>query len=102
MSVSDYVRAGDNTDTCDSVYSVIKNYTTCNTTNWISSLLGSRQSWTITPVSDADGSMLFKVFSRSKLNVGDAFETGNVFPVVYLASDMICSGSGTEDAPYLV
>ena len=106
ITASEYLRANTNTEQCENMSINNTNRTTCLTTNWMQSIVPSGDFlWTISP--DAGGSYLvFRVSGHAsdagRLINSVAFYSFGVSPTLYLTSDTILTGDGTEGNPYVI
>ena len=102
VSLSEYIRANNNTVQCGNVNLNNNNYSTCKTTNWMFNIVPSNGSlWTISP--SASWSFgVFNVYAGGSSPAGylaDALSATNfrgVSPAVYLSSDITLTGDGSE------
>ena len=105
MNPSDYVKAGTNKFTCDSVNAYYHDLTCSSNSashNWIyAGPVAKSYSWTIAPISDSDADGVFRVYDSGSLGYGDNVISG-VAPVFYLSSDITLSGEGTASNPYTI
>ena len=103
ITASEYLRANTNIEQCETFSLNNTNSTICKTTNWIYSIVPSGgYLWTISP----DASYSRYVFSVNG-NVGivyyyNANNWFDVFPVVYLKSDITLIGDGSQGNPYVI
>ena len=108
MNASDCVKSNSNTSLCGTVsdnFSSGVNYSTCKTTSWIFSSLGSSASWTISPTFNPTfDSGAYNVFFVGgggwHYNPTDSYL--GVAPVLYLSSDITLTGEGTNSNPYII
>ena len=69
----------------------------CNNNDWL--YTGSHQ-WTLTPYASLS-SLVFNVFSSGRVNYSYANDSDDVFPALYLNSNVkISGGEGTESSPF--
>ena len=126
ISVTDYVKANSNIDTCGTVYAIhnthndSENAKACQTTNWMANISSNSSSMlTINPVSNSyvhttwfasiswvDG--LFYNDNYAYMNItsqDDTVITENsmlgVYPVIYFDKNYKLTGSGTSTDPYI-
>ena len=72
-------------------------YDDCFNNDWL--YTGSHP-WTLTPHSSYSD-YLFYVYSNGSVRSSDAFYSNDVFPALYLSSNVkISGGEGTENSPY--
>ena len=106
ITASEYLRANNNTEQCGNMNINNTNRTTCFTTNWMYNIVPSDgYLWTISP----DASSGFLVFSvggyirnAGRLSSGNANNSIDVSPVLYLGSDITLTGDGSEGNPYVI
>ncbi len=101
VSASEYLRANTNKEQCETFSLNNSNNTVCSTTNWILNILDSSSFWLLS--SDANsGEFVFYVGAGGNIasDLSDAYS--QVFPVIYLTSDIKISGNGTQDDPYTI
>ena len=96
MSASDYLRANTNLEQCGSLSLNNSHLSICVSTNY---LFSNDSPWTISPT---DG-YVFYVTPKGALNkIGKASGSHNLYPVLYLKSDITLSGEGTKTKPYII
>lgn len=97
MTVSEYIRANTNTTQCGTLGLININYDICATTNW---MYEGFSVWTINQVDSASVYLL-----NQKGNLQEELPSSTsvqLYPVLYLNSNIILTGSGTEDEPYQI
>ena len=103
MTPSDYVKASTNS-ACTSVYAYFNTsscYNNSATHNWIFAGPAAKvYSWTSSPSSYSPAYFVFIVSSGGRLYGSSAYYSYGVAPVLYLSSDIILTGEGTEGSPY--
>ncbi len=72
------------------------------TTNWIFTLIGSTNSWTITPNSNSYPNYAFQVTSSGNIGGNSTINSRGTVPVFFLTSNITLSGDGTSDSPYTI
>ena len=98
-TVSEYLRANTNTEQCGTLSLNNDNFSTCKTTDWMSKsvaylTISPRAGWSTT---------VFRVISFGSLSDGSAhYNINDVFPVLYLSSDITLSGIGTSGDPFVI
>ena len=100
ISVSDYLKANSDMETCGTASTNNSAYTTCRNTNWM--YISGTYWWTLSP--DADySSTVWNVnvggYLKYSYNVNNSY---GVRPAVYLTSSLSLSGSGTQSDPYRI
>ena len=97
ISVSDYLKANSDMETCGTASTNNSASTTCRNTNWM--YISGTYWWTLSPNAD---------YSRFVWGVGGSFLYDYVYrsygvrPAVYLTSNLSLSGSGTESDPFII
>ena len=99
MTVSEYIRANNNTSQCGSLSLNDKNKNTCKTTNYIA--LTSEYLWTISLHSTYAGKV-FDIGNDGSVSFNDAYCSDGVLPVLYLSSNIYLKGEGTQSEPYII
>lgn len=102
ITVSEYIRASNNTEQCSNFNLNNDNYETCQTTNW---LYKNLDYWTITALSTGlNNGVLYINNGKIEGQSTDGFPSASrsVFPVLYLSSDITLSGTGTQQDPYII
>ena len=102
IRVSDYLRANSNMEQCGNISLNSSNLEICKTTNW---LYKNYDWWAINHYDEADkiyyiaqqGYITYQNVMGSALGI-----VRNVRPTLYLSSDVVLSGSGTETDPYVI
>ena len=121
ISVSDYLKANSDMETCgtastnNSAYTTCRNtnwmytcgtastnnsaYTTCRNTNWM--YISGTYWWTLSPYAYFSDYVWY-VYSDGHLYNYNARHSSGVRPAVYLTSNLSLSGSGTQSDPYRI
>lgn len=113
ITLSEYLRANDNMEQCETFKSNNINSKTCLKTNWMYNITNSYSYlWTISiPTTNYGTDVAFAItglatpnyITQIIVNKTSAYEGDMiVVPVLYLSSDTILSGSGTEQDPYTI
>ena len=98
ITASEYLRANTNTEQCGNLSINNANRTICLTTNWMYSSLNK---WTISIPSSTQG--VSNCIEESNFIWNLAVRSfADVYPSLYLSSDVVLSGSGTETDPYVI
>ena len=106
ITASEYLRANTNTAQCETFSLNNDNRETCLTTNWMYSAVPTNgYMWTISP-NAYEPPQVFGVsslgnFNNYYFNYADNSDN-DVFPVLYLSSDITLSGTGTVENPYVI
>ena len=100
ITASEYLRANTNTELCGNFSLNNSNYSTCQTTNWLSK---GTMYWTISP-NAGNSYRVFTVYNDGNLyhDKLDSSTTYAVLPAITLSSDISLSGSGTSGDPYRI
>lgn len=98
ISVSDYIKACSN-DQCNSLKEANLNYSQCSTDNWM--FINGRNWWTLTPYSGSS-MYLWYIGDEGYINNEAASEEYGVRPVIYLSDDILLTGEGTLESPYIL
>ena len=99
ISVSDYLRANSDMETCGTHSTNNSANTTCRHTNWMH--ISGTYWWTLSPSAGrAYGG--FYVFTGGSLLASDARYSSGVRPAVFLSSSLSFSGSGSQSDPYRI
>ena len=104
ITASEYVRANTNKEECGNLSLNNRNYKACNNTNWIYSIVPSMwYLWTISP-KDEGTSGIYAVTPGNIVDISSAYNSWHytVSPVLYLTSDIVLTGEGTESNPYVI
>ena len=106
ITISEYLRANTNTEQCGGFSLNNTNNTTCRTTNWMQSIVPSGgYLWTISP-SVNTGFYVFRVYGTAgnagRLARTNADRSYGVSPTLYLSSDTLLQGTGTQSDPYVI
>ena len=101
ISVSDYLKANSDMETCGTASTSNSAYTTCRNTNWM--YISGTNWWTLSPRTDSDFAYyVFFVYKDGALSCNDGANLSYVRPAVYLTSNLSLSGSGTESDPFII
>ena len=98
ISLSDYINANSDMNTCGTVSKNHSNYQTCRNTNWMHS---GTDWWTLSPSAD-DSDYVWRVVSGGYLGNSFTYTSIGVRPAVYLTSNLSLSGSGTQSDPFTI
>ena len=101
MTATDYVRASTNS-ACTNVYNYRNNsscYNNSSTHNW---LYKNANQWTMAPYSHSSAPYVWYAYSSGYLYNGYAYDSRGVRPVLYLASCINLTGSGTSDDAFQI
>jgi len=101
INVTDYVKASTNAN-CTNIYNATtmnKTYP-CKDSNYM--YQSSHNWWTMIDTTDINGRYVWNVSLNGDLDHSLAYEQLDVYPVLYLTSDISLSGSGTQDDPYTI
>ena len=102
ITVSEYIRANSNIELCGNISLNNKNGANCLTTNWMYNIIPSWGFlWTISP-STSGSFYVFYVRYSSIIDNDRAYASIGVSPAFYLTSDIVLTGSGTEEDPYVI
>lgn len=109
MNVSDYIRANSNYEVCGSHSLNQKNYDQCITSVWIQDIIATavpdvweeKRLWTINSNNNSETSEFFIADYGSIFDYQADYVYG-IAPVLYIKSDIIISGEGTEQEPYII
>ena len=96
ITASEYLRANTNTEQCIPHSAHQDNYSTCRTTNWI---FNNAIQWTLSPYASNSYSV-FNVDSIGGLNSNFATHSFGVRPALYLSSDIVLEGKGSQTEPF--
>ena len=104
ISVSDYLKANSDMETCGTVSknnSASNNftYTICRNTNWM--YISRPYWWTLSPTANYSR-LVWRVNDGGPLSNDTAHDSNGVRPAVYLTSNLSLSGSGTESDPFII
>ena len=98
ITVSEYLRANTNIEQCGNILLNNANRTTCVTTNWMYTSLNT---WSISAVSSTQGTSTCIQDSNFIWNLA-VKNSVEVYPSVYLSSNIVITGDGTESVPYQI
>ena len=103
ITVSEYLRANSNIEQCGSITLNNNNNSICGTTNWITNIdLNNTWKWTISP-EDGEYSYGFTILSfSSEVRTTPCMFNYDIYPALYLSSDITLSGTGTEKDSYVI
>ena len=99
ISVSDYLKANSDMETCGTHSKNNSKYKTCRNTNWM--YISETYWWTLSPNAGSSSSVWF-VNGDGDLFDFIAHLSEGVRPAVYLTSSLSLSGSGTQSDPYRI
>ena len=99
ISVSDYLKANSDMETCGTASTNNSAYTTCRNTNWM--YISGTYWWTLSPYAYFSDYVWY-VYSDGHLYNYNARHSSGVRPAVYLTSNLSLSGSGTESDPFII
>ena len=99
ISVSDYLRANSDMETCGTHSTNNSASTTCRHTNWM--YISGTVWWTLSPGTDY-ASNEFRVDTDGSLFNYSARISSGVRPAVFLSSSLSFSGSGSQSDPYRI
>ena len=105
ITASEYLRANTNIEQCETLSLNNTNRTTCKTTNWMYSIVPSDSHlWTISPRASFFGANVFCVLGNNDGYMSNDFASNShgVSPAVYLSSDIILTGDGSQGNPYIL
>ena len=97
ITASEYLRANTNTEQCGNFSLNNSNYLTCNTTDWM--YKSYAYWWTISPYASYNP-FGFLISTTGGVSPRVANYSGDVFPVLYLSSDITLIGDGTSSNPF--
>ena len=101
ITASEYLRANTNLEQCGSFSLTNDNYSKCKMTNWIFNIVPSDDFlWTILPGINRDEVFIIDSYGGLSLGVANAFL--GVSPAVYLTSDIILTGDGSQGNPFQI
>ena len=98
ITLSEYVRANSNINSCSTASDIISSPAECFETNWINKI-GSQEPFITL---NADQSVAFYIAEEGNLSVINIDEALSIYPSAYLSSNIILSGTGTESDPYKI
>lgn len=99
ITYGEYINANNNSVLCGSAKTTDENFTTCKSSNWMSN---DKSWWTISPQKGTTSfvwrfnSLLGSIYSCA------ANDFNGVRPALYLNSDVLLIGNGTESSPYKI
>ena len=99
ISVSDYLKANSDMETCGTASTNNSAYTTCRNTNWM--YISGTYWWTLSPFA-GNSYFVWYVYPDGSLLRNYARTSYGVRPAVYLTSNLSLSGSGTESDPFII
>ena len=104
ISATEYIRTNSDNNGCGNFILNEANFSDCKNTNWIYSIAHGNQFWTISVLSDINGPSLRVMSINSEGMIEEMFPNSSfsIFPVTYISSDAILSGTGTESNPYII
>ena len=105
ITVSEYLRANTNAEQCGNYSLNNTNRTICLTTNWIKSIIPTNYAlWTISPNYN-DKNLVFAVSDYNQISDPFAIygsDVADIFPVLYLSSDITLTGDGSSSNPFII
>ena len=99
ISVSDYINANSDMNTCGTQSKNNSNYTTCSNTNWM--YISGTKWWTLSPTADFTNNV-WRARGDGALYNEFVSTFYGVRPAVYLTSSLSLSGSGTQSDPFTI
>ena len=105
ITVSEYLRANNNTEQCGNLSINNTNRAICLTTNWMYNIVPSDSYlWTISSSIGANDSVFLVANSGASGFVDNSLATYNngVSPVLYLSSNITLTGEGSQENPYVI
>ena len=100
ITASEFLRTNSNQETCGTLWNNDYNYEQCQTTNW---MYTSESSWmTLTPGSRGTPAPIFAVNQYGRVGLGSVTSSHGVRPSLYLSSDVVLGGTGTQSDPYTI
>lgn len=100
-TLSEFIRANNNSNQCGTYSLNNSNYSICKNTNWMNSIFSSSTGlWTMTPSNDSTSFVNYIQANGRILTDYVAVSSYDVLPVVILMPDTQLSGSGTQSDPY--
>ena len=99
ITASEYLRANTNTNQCGNFDLNTTNSGICQTTNYIGK--SSSVLWTISS-GRSNSFDMFGVVWGGRIGEYNANGSGDVYPVLYLSSNINLEGEGTESNPYTI
>ena len=102
MTSTDYVK-GSNNSACTSVYEYNNTsgcYSNSTTHNYLTK--SSYNQWTMSPISNSLSYFAHYVTSSGRMQSTGTHNSFGIRPVLYLSSDILLSGSGTQQNPYTI
>ena len=101
ISVSDYLKANSDMETCGTASTNNSASTTCRNTNWM--YISGTSWWSLSPYAFSDfADAVFFVSTDGTLYYRLARYSDGVRPAVYLTSSLSLSGSGSQSDPYRI
>ena len=98
ITASEYLRANSNQTKCDTMWTHNSLDDYCLKTNWMHQ---NESWWTLTP-NQANADTVLYVSNLGGISYGSANATLDVYPVMYLTSNVVLYGTGTETNPYKI
>ena len=103
ISGSDYLRVYPNTELCKSGKTNHTYYYGCRSKNYFTSTMSSNFIFTITPANNSKAIVINGNLSmQGYFNWTNVEYANNIFPALYLKSDITLSGEGTTSDPYTI
>ena len=105
LTASEYLRANSNKKQCENLSLNNRNYSTCNTTNWIYKIVLNNDYdwlWLISYVLNEGNIFSISNYNPGQLSAGSPANIEDVSPVVYLKSDITLIGDGSQGNPFQI
>ena len=99
ISMSDYLMANSNMETCGTYSKNQSSYTTCRGTNWM--YISVTYWWTLSPYYNNSDDVFYVSYDGQVCDYYARASYG-VRPSLYLTSSLSLSGSGTESDPFVI
>ncbi len=101
IQASDYIKANSNTSLCGTWQKREENDDICSSMNYMENLLTGY--WTTTPTGKSENYQMYVAEVHSNgISYANPYQELGVVPSIYLKSDILLSGTGTEDDPYTI
>lgn len=98
ITASEYLRANSNQTKCDTMWAHNGLDDYCLKTNW----MHQNESWWTLTSNQANADTVLYVSNLGGISYGSANATLDVYPVMYLTSNVVLYGTGTETNPYKI
>ena len=99
-TLSEFIRANNNSNQCGTYSLNNSNYSACKSTNWmVKSFSNSTGIWTITP---SISGIINYVQANNRILTDSATVAYDILPVIVLIPDTQLSGAGTQSNPYRI